>query len=234
MLQIPNNIASYLNYNPVRTLGNSLIYRNFTPPDIIGHKWAGCTIVQKTQTSQAQDHACIFRVMQANSRITLTVRTGGYVNLRIYKSGGSIQRDVQTTAVPTLNHVFLIGYSWDETTAALTVYDWTAKTLVESKSQSTNASGLPSWTESDGLYIGNREDLTLPYRGKIYGGCFGRDNYYSTHEMEHEFGNGNTCLGRSFLMHPQIMGIKGSDTIREPNHLNMTIVAPDLGVFWNN
>ena len=233
MKVISNHIATYLNFTPVRTMGNAVIKRNFTPPDIIGRKWAGCTIVQKTQTSQAQDHACIFRVMRNNSRITLTVRTDGYVNLRVYKAGGSIQRDVQTTAVPTLNHIFLIGYSWDGTTASLTVYDWTSRTLVESVSSATNASGLPSWTESDGLYIANREDLSLPYRGCIYGGCFGMDVAYSTKEMEAELSTGNTCLGRDFLMHPKVMGYKGTDTIREPNHLDLTIIAPDLDIFWN-
>lgn len=233
MLLIPNHIASYLNYTPLRTLGNTVIKRNFTPPDIIGRKWAGCTIVQKTQASQAQDHACIFRVMRNNSRITLTIRSGGYVNLRLYEAGGALQRDVQTTVVPTLDHVLLIGYSWDKSSIYLTVYDWTSKSLVQSVSSSTNVSNLPTWTESDGLYVANREDLSLPYRGRIYGGCFGMDISYNILEMAHEFKQGNTCLGKNFLMHPKIMGIKGSDTIREPNHLDMTVIAPDLDIFWN-
>lgn len=233
MKVISNHVATYLNFTPLRTAGNSVMYRNFPTPDIIGRKWSGCTIVQKTQEVQAVDHACIFRVMYNNSRVTLTVRTGGYVNLRVYKAGGSIQRDVQTTAIPTLNNVFLIGYSWDGTTAALTVYDWTNRTLVESKSQSTNASGLPSWTEDNGVYIGNRQDLSLPYRGRIYGGCFGMNKFYSTKEMENEFSTGNTCLGRDFLLHPKVMGYVGTDTIREPNHLDLSVITPDFDVFWN-
>jgi len=233
MFNIQNNISTYLNDTPLRTTGTSIMYRNFPTPDIIGRKWSGCTIVQKTQAAQAVDHACIFRTMYNNSRITLTVRTGGYVNLRVYKAGGSIQRDVQTTAIPTLNNVFLIGYSWDGTTASLTVYDWTNRALVESKSQSTNASGLPSWVEDNGLYIANRQNQTLPYHGSIYGGCFGMDIGYSTKEMEAELSIGNVALGNSFILMPKIMGYKGTDTIREPHGLDLTIITSDFKEFWN-
>ena len=51
--------------------------------------------------------------------------------------------------------------------------------------------------------------------------------------MAEEFSIGNTCLGRYFLMHPKVMGYKGTDIIREPNHLDLTIIAPDLDIFWN-
>src|SRR5690606_28167950 len=142
-------------------------------------------------------------------------------------------RDVHTTVVPALDHVFLIGYSWDKSSIHLTVYDWTSKSLVQSVSSSTNASYLSPWVESDGLYIANREDLSLPYRGRIYGGCFGMGISYNILEMGHEFKQGNPGLGKDFLMHPKVMGVKGTDTIREPHHLDMTVIAPDLDVFWN-
>ena len=198
-----------------------MLYRHFEVPDIIGRKWAGCTIVQKTLATQSVDHACIFRVMQSNSRITLTVRTGGAVCLRIRSADGTVSKQVQTTAIPTIDHVFLIGYSWDLNTLSLTVWDWTAGALVESVS-TTGTTAMSSWVETDGLYIGNREDRSIPYSGNIYGGCFGMDTSYNTQEMENELSTGNTCLGRDFLLHPQVMGLRNTDYLREPNHLNLT------------
>jgi hypothetical protein len=190
--------------------------------------------VKKTLSAQAQDHACIFRVMRGNSRITLTVRTGGAVNLRIYSADGSVQRSLETTVIPELLDVFLIGFSWDGTTASLCVYNWTKHQLVESVSSSTNLTTLPSWTEADGLYIGNRADLSLPYNGGIYGGSFGMDHAYSCCEMVHEFEQGNAGIGRDFLMHPRVMARWGDSEIRESHNLALSVTTPSLDVFWSN
>lgn len=229
----PNHIRAYLNFKPLRFIGDSVLYRHFETPDIIGRKWTGCTIVQKTLATQAVDHACIFRVMRSNSRITLTVRTGGAVCLRIRSADGAVSKHVQTTAIPTINHVFLIGYSWDLNRLSLTVWDWTAGALVESVS-TTATTAMAGWVEVDGLYIGNREDRTIPYSGNIYGGCFGMDTAYNTHEMENELSTGNTCLGRDFLLHPQVMGLRNTDYLREPNHLDLTADVPYLPHMWGS
>ena len=233
MYVISNHISTYLNFTPLKLAGTTVAKRNFTPSDVIGTAWSGCMIVQKSYATQLQDHALIFRIMRDTTRVTLTVRISGAINLRIRSKDGSIQRDVQTTAIPTLNNTFIIGYSWDKTTASLTVYDWTTKSVVQSVSSATNVSSLSPFTEIDGVYIGNREDLTLPYRGNVYGGCFGLGRSYGVKEMEAEFKTGNTCMGRNFLIHPKVMGYKDTNIIREPNHLDLTIITPDFKAFWN-
>lgn len=81
--------------------------------------------------SNAKRRLLVFvRVMSGNARITLMVRTGGAVYLALRSSSGDVQRICQTTAVPTLGNVMHIGYSWDGSRLALSVYDTTAKTLV--------------------------------------------------------------------------------------------------------
>lgn len=231
MKVISNNIKTYLNFKPLRMIGDSVLYRHFEAPDFIGRKWAGCTIVQKTLATQSVDHSCIFRIMRLNSRITLTVRTGGAVCLRIRSADGTVSKEVQTTAIPTIDHVLLIGYSWDLDRLSLTVWDWTDGTLVESVS-TTATTAMANWVEVDGLYIGNREDRSIPYSGNIYGGCFGMDIAYNTNEMENELSTGNTCLGRDFLLHPQVMGYSNTDYLREPNNLSLTADVPYLPHMW--
>ena len=230
---IPNHLSIYLQRKPLTFSGTDLAYRNFETPDIINRRWSGCVIVTKTQASQAQDHACIFRVMNQNNRLTLTVRTDGKINLRLYKADGTFQREIESGSIPVTGNTYIIGYSWTRNTMYLTIYDVTTQSLRWSGQSSTNISTLPAWTETDGVYIGNREDLSLPYSGKIYGGCFGMSEiYYHRDTMAAEFASGNTCLGRDFLLMPQIMGESKTNIIREPNGLDLTIVSNDLSSFW--
>lgn len=233
---LPCHVSAYKSYMPLTFDGgaSSLCKSLFTPGDFISRSWNGCILVQKTVATQSVDYSCLFRVMSGNARITLMVRTGGTVYLALRSSSGDVQRICQTTAVPTLGNVMHIGYSWDGSRLALSVYDTTANTLVQVVESSTNITSLPAWTEEDGIYVGNRADLSLPYKGNIYGGTFGYGVALSGASMAREAASGNMAFGTRFIIHPQVMGLRGTGIIREPNHNDITVLNPDKAAFWNS
>ena len=220
--------------NSYVTFNNDNVYRLFAPFNFVSTAWSGSVLINKNTASQSVDFACLFRLMLGNSRFTLTERLSGYIDLRIRSADGTVQKDAQSTVVPTLNHDIGFYYSWNLTNLTLVIWDFTSNTLVESIVVSASTS-LVVWTEADGLYIGNRADGTLPYNGLVYGGTLKAGIGYTSAELQALAASGNLVPADNFYFDPQFFGRKGTVNIAEPHGLDLILTPTDptnLTNFW--
>lgn len=202
-----------------------------TPLSFINNAWSGSCILKKTITAQAQDFAMMFRLItSAGDRFTLSIRTGGYLNLRLRNADGTIQRELQTTGVPSLSDYVTCYYSWNPT---LSVLNFVCKYGSNKEELTTNSlvSLLPYTGETTGLYFGNSYTGTYPYKGKIYGGTFAY-RYNTLDELSHLCDNEYLVPGTSFVSIPQLFGLVNTTTVREPNNHPLTVSVSNLSIFW--
>ena len=209
----PISIDSMLRIGPTVLDGN-FIKSLFTGKDFASNSWTESFLIRKTRATPAVDFACIMRQMRGNDRLTVTVRTSGRLNARLRNSSGTVQREVEITNVPTLDHDIAVYSSWDKTTLSFLAWDVTSNTLVGSGSSSATAS-LVAWTEADGLYIGNRLDGTLPWTGWMYGGAFMVGTSYNLTQLQSFASKRLLTPGTHFRMIPQFYGQFGTTVIRE-------------------
>ena len=209
----PISIDSMLRIGPTVLDGN-FIKSLFTGMDFVSNSWTESFLIRKTRVTPAVDFACIMRRMRGNDRLTVTVRTSGRLNARLRNASGTVQREVEITNIPTLDHDIAIYASWDKTTLSFLAWDVTSNTLVGSGSSSATAS-LAAWTEADGLYIGNRLDGTLPWTGWMYGGAFMYGTAYNLTQLQSFASKRLLTSGTHFRMIPQFYGQFGTSVIRE-------------------
>ncbi|MFA6679497.1 MAG: hypothetical protein WCR96_03275 [Candidatus Methanomethylophilaceae archaeon] len=209
----PISTASLLRIGPTVLDGN-FIKSLFTGMDFVSNSWTESFLIRKTRATPAVDFACIMRQMRGNDRLTVTVRTSGRLNARLRNASGTVQREVEITNIPTLDHDIAIYSSWDKTTLSFLAWDVTSNTLVGSGSSSVTAS-LVAWTEADGLYIGNRLDGTLPWTGWMYGGTFMYGTAYNLTQLQSFASKRLLTPGTYFRMIPQFYGQFGTSVIRE-------------------
>lgn len=202
-----------LRYGPTVFDGN-FIKSLFTGKDFVSNSWTESFLIRKTRSTPAVDFACIMRQMRGNDRLTVTVRTSGRHNARLRNASGTVQREVEITNIPTLDHDIAIYASWDKTTLSFLAWDVTSNTLVGSGSSSATAS-LAAWTEADGLYIGNRLDGTLPWTGWMYGGAFMVGTAYNLTQLQSFASKRLLTPGTHFRMLPQFYGQFGTTVIRD-------------------
>ena len=209
----PISTASLLRIGPTVLEGN-FIKSLFTGKDFVSNSWTESFLIRKTRATQSVDFACPMRQMRGNDRLTVTVRSSGRLNARLRNASGTVQREVEITNVPTLDHDIAIYSSWDKTTLSLLAWDVTSDTLVGSGSSSATAS-LAAWTEADGLYIGNRLDGTLPWTGWMYGGTFMVGTVYNLTQLQSFASKRILTPGTHFRMIPQFYGQFGTTAIRD-------------------
>jgi len=209
----PISIDSMLRIGSTVFDGN-FIKSLFTGMDFVSNSWTESFLIRKTRATPAVDFACIMRQMRGNDRLTITVRTSGRLNARLRNSSGTVQREVEITNIPTLDHDIAVYSSWDKTTLSFLAWDVTSNTLVGSGSSSATAS-LAAWTEADGLYMGNRLDGTLPWNGWMYGGTFMYGTSYNLTQLQSFASKRLLTPGTHFRMLPQFYGQFGTAVIRE-------------------
>jgi len=209
----PISIDSMLRIGPT-VFDGTFIKSLFTGKDFVSNSWTESFLIRKTRATPAVDFACIMRQMRGNDRLTITVRTSGRLNARLRNSSGTVQREVEITNIPTLDHDIAIYSSWDKTTLSFLAWDVTSNTLVGSGSSSSTAS-LAAWTEADGLYIGNRLDGTLPWNGWMYGGTFMYGTSYNLTQLQSFASKRLLTPGTHFRLLPQFYGQFGTAVIRE-------------------
>jgi len=229
----PINVQSVITNGYVTFLGGSDVVKWLgTPLTFITSEWSGCCLLNKTVASQSQDFAMVFRLITIEGdRFTLSIRTGGYLNLRLRSSDGTIQREIQTTGVPTLNGDVFCYYSWNPTLGVLNFvckYGTTKETLTSN----TLASLVAFTGETSGLYFGNTYAGTYPYQGKMYGGTFSY-LYKSLSELSSMCDDSKLVPGTILIALPKKYGVNNTTTIREPNNHPLTVSVSNLATFWS-
>ncbi len=230
----PLGISTLKAFGAVTFAGSTdKVFHLFNPGNFIASPWNGCFIGRKTEATQAQDFAMLFRLITfEGSRFTLSVLTGGALNLRLRSSDGVIQREVLTTANPSINEDFYAYYSWDPSTGTLSFKVISDISDYGSYTSSTQTSLVAFTGETSGIYFGNSESGLYPYKGKIYGGSFSFGSAYNISSLEILATSKILIPGKDFLVQPKYFGSIGTSTIRETHNKNLSVSVSSLPDFW--
>jgi hypothetical protein len=213
--------------------GSDVVKWQGSPVDFINNSFSGCSIYKKIYASQSTDFAMLFRLITfEGSRFTSSIRTGGYINLRLRSADGVVQRELQTSLVPQLNENIYSCYSWNADTKVLCLKVVSDENDYGSFSSSASAS-LPAYTgETSGIYFGNSDSGAYPYKGKMYGGTFVLGKALSMTELEDAAAHKLLVPGLTFQCFPKIYGTEGSTTVRENHGKDLTVSVSDISAFW--
>lgn len=205
------------------------------------YPWALGIAVQKTTASQLQDHAMMLRGKStlAGDRLTVTVRTGGYINLRVRKGDGSLGREIETTAVAAVGDIVTVYGHWDLTMLSIVLAILHGSTRsVYTYSSSANVSLGADADPSGVITLGNNYGATpgagvYPYIGISVAGGF-KYGAVSLATVQAWAAVGYIPMDGEFQYAPAINGAQGTSTIKEPHGRDMTAYSSALAMFWGS
>lgn len=196
-------------------------------------------MIQKTVVAQTVDFAMMERSKSTVSgdRITMTVRTGGYINFRLRKGDGTAGREVQTTAVAAVGDYVAIYAMWDGASSLSLVVNIIHNNVnnLSTVTSSTNVS-LAADTDPSGIItLGNNYGATpgagiYPWIGRCVAGGF-KYGSFSLSQIQQWAAARYMPMDGEFMYAPGIYGLLGTTAIKEPHGRALSLFGA-ISPFW--